>query len=115
MGMKTMKHKILKVLFIGLLALNATCVFAVDLQQVKSDGLIGEQLNGYLGVVSGDANAGVRGLVSDVNAKRKAKYASIAAKNSASLETVELLAGKKAVEKTQTGNYIQTATGWKKK
>ncbi|MDW3095328.1 MAG: YdbL family protein [Gammaproteobacteria bacterium] len=110
-----MKNKILKILFIGLIALNAACVFAVDLQQVKSEGLIGEQLNGYLGVVSADADAEVRGLVVDVNAKRKAKYQSIAAKNSTSLETVELLAGKKAIEKTQAGNYIQTAAGWKKK
>ncbi|MCL4156381.1 UNVERIFIED_CONTAM: hypothetical protein GTU68_006304, partial [Idotea baltica] len=81
----------------------------------KSQGLIGEQLNGYLGAVSADTDAEVRGLISDINAKRKAKYESIAAKNSASLETVELLAGKKAIEKTQAGNYIQTATGWKKK
>ena len=51
----------------------------------------------------------------DIVDKRKAKYQSIASQNSTSLETVELLAGKKAVEKTQPGNYIQTATGWKKK
>ncbi len=110
-----MKDKILKVLFIGLLAFNAAYVFAVDLQQVKNDGVIGEQLNGYLGVVRADADADVRDLVADINAKRKAKYQSIASANSTSLETVELLAGKKAVEKTRAGNYIQTATGWKKK
>lgn len=110
-----MKSRILKILFIGLIVLNAACVFAVDLQQVKSKGLVGEQLNGYLGVVSTDANAEVRDLVIDINAKRKSKYQSIAEKNSTSLETVELLAGKKAIEKTQSGNFIQTATGWKKK
>ncbi len=110
-----MKNKILKSLFIGLLALNVACVFAADLQQVKSEGLIGEQLNGYLGVVSAEANADVRVLIADINAKRKAQYESIAAKNSASLETIELLAGKKAIEKTETGNYIQNATGWNKK
>lgn len=115
MGMKIMKLKILKIFFIVLIALNSACVFAVDLQQVKSEGLIGEQLNGYLGIVDAKANADVRGLIADINAKRKAKYESIAAQNSTSLETVELLAGKKAVEKTQAGNYIQTATGWKKK
>ena len=108
-----MKHTILKVLFVGLLSLNAACVFAGDLQQAKSAGLVGEQLNGYLGAVSSDAEA--KALVADINAKRKAKYESIASQNSTSLETVELLAGKKAIEKTQAGNYIQTATGWKKK
>jgi uncharacterized protein YdbL (DUF1318 family) len=110
-----MMNKILKVLFISLLTLNVTGVFAADLQQVKSEGLVGEQLNGYLGVVSTEANAEVRRLIADVNEKRKAEYESIAAKNSTSIETIELLAGKKAIEKTEPGNYIQNATGWIKK
>jgi len=112
--MKAMS-KLLKILFVYLIAFNSACVFAGDLQQVKGQGLVGEQLNGYLGVVSSDVSAEVRALVNDVNAKRKAKYESIASQNSTSLETVELLAGKKAIEKTQSGNYIQTATGWRKK
>ena len=110
-----MKHRILKILIIGLISINAACVLALDLQQVKSEGLVGEQLNGYLGTVDSSASAEVKALVKDVNAKRKSKYESIAAQNSTSLETVELLAGKKAIEKTKSGNYIQTATGWKKK
>lgn len=110
-----MKHKILKVFLIGLITMNAACVFALDLQQIKSDGLVGEQLNGYLGAVDSGASAEVKALIKDVNAKRKSKYESIAAQNSTSLETVELLAGKKAIEKTKSGNYIQTAAGWKKK
>ena len=109
------KFNIFKLLFIGLLLASASSVFAVDLQQAKSSGLVGEQLNGYLGVVDSSASSDVRSLVKDINAKRKAKYEAIASQNSTSLETVELLAGKKAVEKTQAGNYIQTATGWKKK
>lgn len=106
--------KLIKVFFIGMIVINSACALAIDLQQVKADGLIGEQLNGYLGVVSA-ASPDVRALVDDVNKKRKAKYQSIAAQNSTSLETVELLAGKKAIEKTSAGNYIQSATGWKKK
>lgn len=97
-------------LFFGSLA-----ALAMDLQQVKNNGLVGEQLNGYLGLVSAGAGAEVRALVADVNARRKARYESIAAQNGARLETVELLAGKKAIEKTRPGNYIQSATGWKKK
>ena len=92
-----------------------TPAFAAELQGAKADGMVGEQLNGYLGVVNSAASDDVRALVKDVNAKRKEKYQSIAKQNGTSLETVELLAGKKAIEKTQAGNYIQTATGWKKK
>ena len=107
--------KLSKAVMIFLLVLNSACVLAADLQQAKSDGLVGEQLNGYLGIVSADASSDVRALVGDINAKRKAKYEAIASQNSTSLETVELLAGKKAIEKTRAGNYVQTATGWKKK
>lgn len=105
---------LLKLICVALL-LSPLAALAVGLQQVKNDGLVGEQLNGYLGLVSAGAGAEVRALVADVNARRKAKYQSIAAQNGARLETVELLAGKKAIEKTRPGNYIQSATGWKKK
>lgn len=109
------KMYISSLLFTIILLAGAGLAVAADLQSAKSDGLVGEQLNGYLGIVDAGASGDVRALVNEVNAKRKAKYESIASQNSTSLETVELLAGKKAVEKTQAGNYIQTATGWKKK
>ena len=112
MGMKLNMSRLLLMVF---LLATTVSVYAVDLQSAKSSGLVGEQLNGYLGIVDASAGSDVRALVKDVNAKRKAKYTAIASQNSTSLETVELLAGKKAVEKTQSGNYIQTATGWKKK
>ena len=105
---------LLKLILVVLL-LSPAAALAADLQQVKNNGLVGEQLNGYLGLVSADATAEVRALVADVNARRKAKYEAIAAQNSTRLETVELLAGKKAIEKTRPGNYVQSASGWKKK
>lgn len=109
------KMYISSLLFTIILLASAGLAVAADLQSAKSDGLVGEQLNGYLGIVDAGASSDVRALAKEVNAKRKAKYESIANQNSTSLETVELLAGKKAVEKTQAGNYIQTTTGWKKK
>ncbi len=109
------KFYMFKLLLIVLLLTSAACIFATDLQQAKTDGLVGEQLNGYLGVVDASASSEVQALVKDINGKRKAKYEAIASQNNSSLETVELLAGKKTVQKTQPGNFIQTATGWKKK
>ena len=52
--------KLLKLIVITLL-LSPASALAVDLQQVKNNGLVGEQLNGYLGLVSADATAEVRG------------------------------------------------------
>jgi uncharacterized protein YdbL (DUF1318 family) len=113
-NMMKIKNQALKI-FLMVCLFASTAVFAMDLQSAKSQGLVGEQLNGYLGVVSSDAGSDVEALVADINNKRKQMYQSIAKKNGTSLDTVELLAGKKAIEKTSTGNYIQSATGWKKK
>ncbi|PCH60055.1 MAG: hypothetical protein COC05_05305 [Gammaproteobacteria bacterium] len=90
-------------------------VFALDLQEAKSQLLVGESVTGYVGIVK-DA-AGVAALVNDINAKRKASYASIAKRNQTSLNAVERLAAKKAIEKTAVGQMVQLAPGgaWVKK
>ena len=53
--------------------------FAADLTTAKSQGWIGEQNDGYLGVVKGNAPADVKALVADVNRQRKSQFAQIAA------------------------------------
>jgi uncharacterized protein YdbL (DUF1318 family) len=89
-----------------LLAGNA---FALDLRTAKAQGYVGEQANGYLGIVKNAA--GVEELVSDINSRRKAEYRDIAQRNGTSLEVVEALAGKKAIEKTPSGQYIRDPSG----
>ena len=102
---------LLLALCFSLLAGNA---FALDLGSAKSQGLVGEQANGYLGVVK-DA-PGVNALVNDINSRRKAHYQQIAQKNGTSLNVVEALAGKKAIEKTPRGQYVRDPSGnWLKK
>lgn len=88
-------------------------VFALDLDEAKSQGLIGETLSGYMEVVSGNGEAAA--LVAEINAKRKVQYQNIAAKNKISLTDVELLAGKKAIEKTPAGQFVKIGGHWKKK
>ncbi|MDX8405611.1 MAG: YdbL family protein [Mariprofundus sp.] len=88
--------------------------WAVDLHAAKASGLVGEQLNGYLGVIKGGAD--VRKLVATINSKRRAHYQKIAAKNSTTLSAVEALAGKNAQAKTVSGQYIMRASGrWVRK
>ena len=50
----------------------AGAAFALDLDSAKSQGLVGEQPNGYLGVVKATSEAVE--LVSDVNEKRREAY-----------------------------------------
>lgn len=87
---------------------------AIDLQTAKQQGLVGETPTGYLAAVV-KANAEVEDLITTINTKRKAKYTEIARKNGISLEKVEKLAGKKAIEKTPTGQYVKIDGAWLKK
>jgi hypothetical protein len=101
-------------LLIGLLSISVAVAGPLD--QPKADGLIGEQANGYLGLVSQDVPADIKALVRDVNAKRKARYQSIAQKQSVALSEVEKVGGTTAIDRTLRGNYIKDSSGrWRKK
>ena len=71
---------ILATLSLGLY-LTTMSVAAADLAQAKSTGLVGEQLNGLLGLVKPDAPDDVKALVQSINSQRLAEYQRIAAKN----------------------------------
>ncbi|MET1256102.1 YdbL family protein [Aliikangiella maris] len=99
----------------AIMVLFSTQVFAINLTDAKKQGLIGEQYNGYLGIVA-KSNTEVTELVQSTNEKRKEKYEEIAKKRGISLKEVEILAGDKAIEMTLSGNYIKLQNGsWQKK
>jgi len=111
-------HLFRVVLFAGLFAgtVGVGSAFAADLQQAKTQGLVGEQPNGYLGLVTSSAPADVKQLVADINRQRRASYENIAQRNKTSLQAVEALAGKKAIDKTSSGHYVKLPSGqWVKK
>ena len=89
---------------------------AGPLDDAKRAGQIGEQANGYVGVVSGNAPAGVRQLVDEINLKRRAEYRSLAQRNGTSLQAVEALVGKKLVERAPGGQFVRMPNGrWARK
>ena len=83
--------------------------YALDLRTAKAQGYVGEQANGYIGIVKN--GSGVQALVDDINSRRKAEYQKIATRNGTSLEVVEALAGKKAIEKTPANQYVRDPSG----
>jgi uncharacterized protein YdbL (DUF1318 family) len=107
-----MINRIFKSLFIISL-LFSSVVFAIGLDEAKNKGLVGEKDNGYLGVVVAQKDA--QDLVDDINAKRKAVYIKLAAKNGITLQQVEKLAAKKAYDKTDSGHYLWVGGKWVKK
>ena len=89
---------------------------AQSLEEAKSSGQIGEQRDGYIGLVQPDAPDAVRALVAQVNQQRRARYEAMAQENGISVSDVAQLAYVKAVENTRSGHYVQDASGrWVRK
>ncbi len=104
----------MKKLLLILLTGFSLSAFALDLDTAKSQGLVGERPDGYLGVVHG-GSAEAAALVKDINAKRRAVYVDIAGKRGTSIGAVEVTAGQKAIEKTEPGNFILDGDHWVRK
>lgn len=99
---------------LGLLLL-AAAGHAIDLDEAKRTGLVGETAEGYVGLVNPAAPAEVRALVDDVNARRRTEYQRIARDNGIELEQVEALAARKAIEKTAPGAWVRIDGTWRPK
>ena len=73
---------------------------------------VGEQPDGYLGVVSGGAS--VQALVRDINIKRKAAYTASAQASGATVEQFAFTSGCNLVAKVGQGEMYKTPSGqWK--
>ena len=104
---------LLKTLSIALLLISFSG-FASPLSDFKEKGIIGEQNDGYIGLVKQDSAAAK--LVTEINAKRRQKYQQLAQQNQVPLASIAKLAADKAKQKTKPGQYVQNAAGdWVKK
>ncbi len=107
-----MKNLLIKlILGISLLSFSA---FAIDIGTAKRQLLVGETQSGYLAAVKAPT-ADTQALINDINTRRKAHYANIAKSNGTSLQAVEQLAGKTAIDKTPKNQYIKIGASWKLK
>lgn len=97
------------------LALFAAAVHALDLAGAKSQGWLGEQRDGYLGLVRADAPAEAKQLLEQVNRQRRAQFEQIATRNGISVDEAAAVFAREAAQRTQPGNYIQGQGGWVKK
>jgi len=115
--MKTLSKKMTFIKIIGFLMMGlfTSQIWALDLDSAKDAGLIGEQANGYLGLVTKPAAKEVQDLIDDINSKRKQKYLEIAKEQGVDLAIVEKRAGEKVIEKTTAGRYINAGSSWQKK
>lgn len=99
----------------AVIILSPCAARAIDLDEAKQKGLVGETGAGYIAPVA-PVNGEVQGLVKSINSQRKDRYQDIAKKNGTPVAAVEGLAGKKAIQMTPPGQFIQHPSGgWIKK
>ena len=91
--------------------LAAAPALALDLDGAKASGQVGEQLDGYVGLVKGGASGEVQDLVQQVSGGRRERYAEIARENGIGVEAVGARAGAKLVERATAGQWVKGSNG----
>lgn len=106
------------VLIAGASAVFAGAAMAGDpeIEAAKDQGVVGERIDGYLGIVDGGADASLIRLVQDINNKRRAVYDDLAQQTGTTTEQVARVTGEKLVGQADSGEYIMGESGsWSKK
>ncbi len=96
-------------------AQTSTAKATVD--AAKARGEIGEQINGYLGVVDGASPSDrVRNAMTEINIARKTVYARLATQQNVQIDVVAQITGEKQIKKAASGHFVKDATGaWQRK
>ena len=100
------------------MAIAAPTASAADpvIEAAKAAGVVGERADGYLGLVSGDAEAAVKRRVNEINAKRRALFERLARETSTTVQEVGIITGEKQYAQTASGHFFMGADGrWTRK
>ena len=82
----------------------------LNLSQARSQGLVGEQRDGLLGIVQN--SAGVSALVQRVNGERMAEYRRIAENTGVPVSAVQQRAGAQLIQRARSSGWpVQSAGG----
>ncbi len=86
------------------------------IERAKDNCEIGEQADGYLGVVTGKSiNASLRREMNDINQQRKAVYADLANRNGVTVEDTAKLTARKLQGQATSGQCVRAESGaWRK-
>lgn len=97
-----------------MLSLLTPSVWALTLEEARTQGRVGETLNGYLVALKNDAET--QKLVLEINLARRASYQQLADSNHLPVDEVAKMAGQKLVERARPGEYVQGINGkWMRK
>ncbi len=110
----------MKTMLTALMALSIAAVSTAALAQrdpayaaARSAGQVGEQPDGYLGVVGGGTPA-LKALVSNINIQRKSAYTQKASSSGATVEQMAFTSGCNLIAQTDPGEKYKAPDGtWK--
>ena len=103
-------------LAVAILVGATTGAWAESLDDAKAAGLIGERPDGYVAAVQPNPPPDIAALVRDINAKRRAAYADIAAKQNVPIDQVGAVTAEKIKRQAPAGEYFLNPDGsWTQK
>ncbi|WP_370236199.1 MULTISPECIES: YdbL family protein [Henriciella] len=86
-----------------------------QIDTAKEQGVVGERIDGYLGIVDGGADPALIRRVQDINNKRRAAYDDLARQTGTTPEQVARVTGEKLVSGAARGQFVMDDSGkWKK-
>lgn len=101
-------------IMVWIIGLMSSSAMALTLIEARSQGRVGETLNGYLVALETDAET--QALVRDINEARNRSYQQLAKQNKVSTDEIAILAGQKLVARAKPGEYVQGINGkWLRK
>lgn len=90
--------------------------WAITLDEAKTQGLVGEKVDGYIALVTTESSAELKDLIENTNAGRRQVYMDLAKRNGITVEAVGVLSAEKLREKARSGEIIQSPSGkWERK
>ena len=120
-----MEHAMKKTVFAAvfaaglmLSALGSAAVAASALvENAKDQCIVGEQADGYLGVVDGaSASAELQREIRDINQQRKTVYSNLAKRNGVTIEVAAAVTAEKLMNQATSGQCIRLSSGdWVKR
>ena len=87
-----------------------------QIEEAQRQGVIGERIDGYLGVVSGNVDPALMRKMNEINNMRRALYDDISRRTGTSPAQVARLTGEKQIAKAKAGEFVMLENGrWTKK
>lgn len=92
----------------------SSMAWALNLQEARDKGFVGEQQDGYVGIIKKSTEVSV--LVKSVNDRRKAVYQDIVKRTGTNILVVGKQSAQKIIKKLNANHYVKNLAGkWQKK